>query len=203
MQAHFDAMSQGRLDSRDVLYFISWMVLSVLVARFVLAMRRGRLVREGTSLLLSTAILCVVMVLGQMLHGALDLTAEKRHTLADGTRQLLQDLQDDVLVTCYLTGELPQEWRRLEREMESLLQRMSRASDGKLTYQFVDIYAVDDPQTVGQNEQALYERGLQFTRIAFEENGMQSFKTVWPGAMVAYRGEESPIQFFGSEGAPG
>ena len=83
--------------------------------------------------------------------------------------------------------------------MESLLQRMSRASDGKLTYQFVDIYAVDDPQTVGQNEQALYERGLQFTRIAFEENGMQSFKTVWPGAMVSYRGEESPIQFFGSE----
>ena len=139
------------------------------------------------------------MVLGQMVHGAVDLTAEKRHTLADGTRQLLQDLQDDVLVTCYLTGELPQEWRRLEREMESLLQRMSRASDGKLTYQFVDIYAVDDPQTVGQNEQALYERGLQFTRIAFEENGMQSFKTVWPGAMVAYRGEESPIQFFGSE----
>ena len=199
MQARFDAMSQGRLDSRDVLYFVAWMVMSVLVARFVLATRRGRLVREGTSLALSTGILAVVMVLGQMVHGAVDLTAEKRHTLADGTRQLLQDLQDDVLVTCYLTGELPQEWRRLEREMESLLQRMSRASDGRLTYQFVDIYAVDDPQTVGQNEQALYERGLQFTRIAFEENGMQSFKTVWPGAMVAYRGEESPIQFFGSE----
>ena len=150
MQAHFDAMSQGRLDSRDVLYFISWMVLSVLVARFVLAMRRGRLVREGTSLVLSTAILGVVMVLGQLVHGALDLTLEKRHTLADGTRQLLEGLQDDVLITCYLTGELPREWRRLEGEMESLLQRMSRASDGKLTYQFVDIYAVDDPQTVGK-----------------------------------------------------
>ena len=199
MQAHFEAMSQGRLDSRDVLYFISWMVLSVLVARFMLVMRRGRLIREGTSLVLSTAILGVVIMLGQLVHGALDLTAEKRHTLADGTCQLLEGLQDDVLITCYLTGELPQEWRRLEQEMESLLQRMSRASGGKLTYQFVDIYAVDDPKTVGQNEQALFERGLKFTRIAFEENGMQSFKTVWPGAMVAYRGEEAPIQFFGSE----
>ena len=49
-----------------MLYFISWMVLSVLVARFVLAMRRGRLVREGTSLVLSTAVLGVVMVLGRL-----------------------------------------------------------------------------------------------------------------------------------------
>ena len=42
MEAHFDAMSQGRLDSRDVVYFVTWMAMSVLVARFVLALRRGR-----------------------------------------------------------------------------------------------------------------------------------------------------------------
>ena len=50
MESHFDAMSHGRLDSRDVLYFAIWMALSVLVSRFVLALRRGRVVREGTSL---------------------------------------------------------------------------------------------------------------------------------------------------------
>ena len=199
MESHFDAMSHGRLDSRDVLYFVAWMALSVLVSRFVLALRRGRVVREGTSLALSTAVLAVVLVLGQLVHGAVDLTAEKRHTLAPGTVQLLEGLQDDVLVTCYLTGSLPQEWKRLEGEVESLLQRMSQASDGKLSFQFVDIYAIDDPQTVGQNEQALFERGLEFTRIAFEDNGMQAFQTVWPGAMIAYRGEEEPVQFFGSD----
>ena len=199
MESHFDAMSHGRMDSRDVLYFVAWMALSVLVSRFVLALRRGRVVREGTSLALSTAVLAVVLVLGQLVHGAVDLTAEKRHTLAPGTVQLLEGLQDDVLVTCYLTGSLPQEWKRLEGEVESLLQRMSQASDGKLSFQFVDIYAIDDPQTVGQNEQALFERGLEFTRIAFEDNGMQAFQTVWPGAMIAYRGEEEPVQFFGSD----
>ena len=199
MESHFDAMSHGRMDSRDVLYFVAWMALSVLVSRFVLALRRGRVVREGTSLALSTAVLAVILVLGQLVHGAVDLTAEKRHTLAQGTVQLLEGLQDDVLVTCYLTGALPQEWKRLEGEVESLLQRMSQASDGKLSFQFVDIYAIDDPQTVGQNEQALFERGLEFTRIAFEDNGMQAFQTVWPGAMIAYRGEEEPVQFFGSD----
>lgn len=199
MESHFDAMSHGRLDSRDILYFGAWMAGSVLISRFVLAARRGRLLREGTSLALSMAVVSVVVVLGQLVHGAVDLTAEKRHTLAQGTVELLEGLQDDVLITCYLAGELPQEWKRLEGEVESLLQRMSQASEGRLAYQFVDIYSVDDPQTVGQNEQALFERGLQFTRIAFEENGRQAFQTVWPGAMISFRGEETPVQFFGSE----
>ncbi|MGB1384136.1 MAG: gliding motility-associated ABC transporter substrate-binding protein GldG [Flavobacteriales bacterium] len=199
MESHFEAMSHGRLDSRDVVYFLAWMAVSVLLARFVLALRRGRVLREGTSLALSTAVVAILVVLGQLVHGALDLTAEKRHTLAQGTLELLEGLQDDVLVTCYLTGELPQEWKRLEGEVESMLQRMAQASEGRLTFQFVDVYAVDDPQTVGQNEQALFERGLEFTRIAFEDNGRQAFQTVWPGAMISYRGEESPVQFFGSD----
>lgn len=199
METHFDAMSHGRLDSRDVLYFGAWMALSVLLARFVLALRRGRVVREGTSLALSAAVVAVLVVLGQLLHGAVDLTAEKRHTLAPGTIELLEGLQDDVLVTCYLTGELPQEWKRLEGEVASMLQRMAQASGGRLAYQFVDLYAIDDAQTIGQNEQALFERGLEFTRIAYEDNGKQAFQTLWPGAMISYRGEEEPVQFFGSD----
>ncbi|MGB1099668.1 MAG: gliding motility-associated ABC transporter substrate-binding protein GldG, partial [Flavobacteriales bacterium] len=147
----------------------------------------------------STAVMGVVIVLSQLVHGAVDLTAEKRHTLAEGTVALLEGLQDDVLVTCYLTGELPQEWMRLESEVESLLQRMAQASGGRLAFQFVDIYDIDDAQTIGQNEQALFERGLEFTRIAFEDNGRQAFQTIWPGAMISFRGEESPVQFFGSE----
>ena len=199
MESHFDAMSHGRLDSRDVLYFVAWMALSVLVSRFVLALRRGRVLREGTALMLSTAVLGVVIVLSQLVHGAVDLTAEKRHTLAEGTVALLEGLQDDVLVTCYLTGELPQEWKRLESEVQSLLQRMAQASGGRLAFQFVDIYDIDDAQTIGQNEQALFERGVEFTRIAFEDNGRQAFQTIWPGAMISFRGEENAVQFFGSE----
>ena len=91
------------------------------------------------------------------------------------------------------------EWKRLESEVESLLQRMAQASGGRLAFQFVDIYDIDDAQTIGQNEQALFEQGLEFTRIAFEDNGRQAFQTIWPGAMISFRGEESPVQFFGSE----
>ena len=79
--------------------------------------------------------------------------------------------------------------------MEAQLNRMAKASGGKLRYQFVDLYATDDAQTVGQNEQALFERGLQFTRIAYEDNGKQAFQTIWPGAMISFRGKRSRCNF--------
>jgi len=199
MQAHFESMSRGLLDSRDVVYFGAWMAMSMVVARFVLAQRRGRILREGTSLVLSSAVVLILVALGQFMHVAVDLTAEKRHTLAPGTLKLLDELQDDVLVTCYLTGELPVGWKRLERAAESQLQAMSQASGGRVSYQFVDLYASGDANTIGQNEQALFERGLQFTRIAYQDGGAQAFQTIWPGAMVSYRGEERPVQFFASE----
>ena len=49
MESHFDAMSHGRLDSRDVLYFATWMALSVLGVAVCFGLAPGR-VREGTSL---------------------------------------------------------------------------------------------------------------------------------------------------------
>ena len=49
----------------------------------------SRLVRGHAWLV--TAVLTVLIVLGQLVHGDVDLTAEKRHTLAAGTTELLEE----------------------------------------------------------------------------------------------------------------
>ena len=47
MESHFDAMSQeGSIPE----IITTWMALCIVVSRFVLALRRERLIREGTSL---------------------------------------------------------------------------------------------------------------------------------------------------------
>ena len=199
MESHFDAMSHGRLDSRDVLYFATWMALSVLVSRFVLALRRGRVVREGTSLLLSNGVVAVIVVLGQLVHGAVDLTAEKRHTLAPGTLELLDGLQDDVLVTCYLTGELPQEWKRLESEVESLLKRMAQASGRE-----VDVPACGFVRHGRCPNRGAERAGVVRTRSQVYTNRLRGqWQAGLPNDLARcddfVQGEEEPVQFFGSD----
>ena len=104
-----------------------------------------------------------------------------------------------MFVTCYLDGEFPANWKRLEVAIRNQLQDFAKVANGNLRFQFVYIYEIDDRQTIGQNEEKLVEQGLQFTRIAFEENGLQAFKTVWPAAILTYGGNREVVQFFKSE----
>lgn len=199
MQAHYDALSRGRLDVPDVLYFLWLDVLFLGLARFGLQKRLDQPKANAISLILRIAIAGVVCGLGASFNIFFDLTAEKRHTLTTATESTLENLHDEVLITCYLTGENPAMWQRLEVAIEEKLKEFADAANGQLRYQFVDIYNSDDPQTIGQNEQTLYEKGLGFTRIAFDAQGAKSYKTIWPAAILNHKGQEIPIQFFRSE----
>ena len=129
----------------------------------------------------------------------LDFTEEKRFTMTEATQSMLESLEDEVFVTCYLTGDYPAQWKRLERAIRYQLEDMAAWSGGNLRFQFVDIYEIDDRQTIGQNEEKLVEQGLNYSRIAFTESGAQAFKTIWPAALISYQGKTEPVQFFRSE----
>ena len=103
-EAHYRSLSRGLIDTRDVAYFIFVDLLFLQFARFVLALERGRLGREGMRLLMVVSIGSVLLFATQILHTSFDLTAEKRHTLTEGSIVLLDELTDnskDVVVTCY------------------------------------------------------------------------------------------------------
>jgi ABC-2 type transport system permease protein len=158
---------------------------------------RGR--EQVIEWVLSTAIAAVVAWGCSFASFQLDFTEEKRFTMTEATQSLLESLEDEVFVTCYLTGDYPAQWKRLERAIRYQLEDMAAWSGGNLRFQFVDIYEIDDRQTIGQNEEKLVEQGLNYSRIAFSESGTQAFKTIWPAALISYQGKTEPVQFFRSE----
>ena len=118
----------------------------------------------------------------------------QRHSLSEGGKAICSQLEEDVIVTCYLTGDLPKEWRHLENEIGSFLEQLSRESGGRIQYQFVDIYDDDnDEESIGNKESELRNRGLTFTRLNYERGGQRVAQNLWPGLMIASRGEEVPI----------
>lgn len=199
MQVHYEALSRGRLDSLDVMYFLFLNALFLSLAHFRLQQRHKKSTDHLIGFALQVGIAGGLYWMVSSLAFSVDLTAEKRYTLTEATETTLANLEDEVLVTCYLTGENPAAWQRLEREIEEKLIEFSDLSSGQLRYQFVDIYASEDPKTIGENEQTLFEKGMQFTRIAFEQQGAKAFKTLWPAAILTYQGKEVPIQFFRSD----
>ncbi len=199
MEAHYRGMSRGWISSQDLGYFGAWIAVMGLATRWSLASRKGRIREDGLQFLLGTAVTGAVLALFTVFPWSLDWTAEGRHTLSPATVKMLESMEEEVSVTCYLSGTYPADWQRLERSIRDKFEEFAVRSGGKFRYQFEDIYATEDAQTIGENENKLWELGLRFTRIGFQEQGVKAFKTVWPAAMVYAKGKEYPVQFFKSE----
>ncbi len=151
------------------------------------------------NLFLSIGILFFLAFILTFVFFKLDLTEEKRHTLTEPTKEMLGSLEDKVFVRCYLTGEFPAGFKRLEQNIKERLDEFRDYSNSQIEYEFIDPYASGNKKTIEETENALYEKGLRFTRLSYEENGAQQSKLIWPGAIIEYRGKEFPVQFFKSD----
>jgi gliding-associated putative ABC transporter substrate-binding component GldG len=153
-------------------------------------------------------LLGLALSLGIVLAGALilsyyffkiDLTEEKRHTLTPSTISMLEGLDDQIFVRVYLHGKFPAGFKRLERSIRERLDEFKDYSGDLVNYEFIDPYESGDKKTIKENEQALYEKGLKFTTLDYEENGVRQSTNIWPGAIIEYKGQEYPVQFFKSD----
>lgn len=89
-------------------------------------------------LLAGLAALVLLNLLAQWFFWRYDLTAEKRYTLSQGTRALLQRLPQAVYVTVYLEGDFPYPIARYKRAIETLLAEMRVVSPKPFHYIFIN-----------------------------------------------------------------
>jgi ABC-2 type transport system permease protein len=112
-------------------------------------------------LLLVVSLLCV----SNIFYYRLDLTAEKRYTLSDKTKSILDGLKEDVYVEVYLDGELPPPFKRLHDRVNELLVQCANDSKIKLHFQFFDPSTISDKKKKDDFINQLISRGVLPTTI--------------------------------------
>lgn len=123
----------------------------------------------------------------------LDLTEERRYSVAPVTKDVLGKLDDVVYVEVYLEGEFPPGFRRLQAAIRETLEEFRVYGGTNIQYKFVDPSA--DPNLRARNEfyQQLAKKGLQPTNLFAMENGRKVEKIIFPGAVVTYGGQEEAV----------
>ena len=135
--SHFENVARGVIDLRDVVYFVStsafFLVLAVgVVSRERLSASRAESRRLRSAAWLVTAVVLVVNLLGSHIRGRVDLTSDSLYTLSDGTRQVLEELDDLVQIKLYVSDELPPEIQLQLRDVRDLISDMRSAAGGSL-----------------------------------------------------------------------
>jgi len=151
-----------------------------------------------TQLALGLVLIILVNIISSFVFTRLDLTSEKRYSLSDATKSMLDEIDDLVFFRIYLEGDFPAGFKRLARETRELLDEF-RAYNNNIEYQFINPSESSDNMERQRIYQQLVEKGLNPTDLQVKTKDGTSTKLIFPGAIASYHGREMPVELLLSQ----
>lgn len=187
---HYRSVSRGVLDIRDIAYFIFVTVFFCEAAR--ISLRRSRITRP-LAITGATAALCILL---SLIHIRVDLTEDRRFTLAEPTKKILRELESDLKVDVYLDGDLPIAFRKLRRSVEQYLDEFRISSGKKIRYDFINPSGSSDRAERERLHSELMSRGLNPVNVmASDGEGGRTQKRIFPSLTVTSGETVIPVNF--------
>ena len=179
---HYDSMSRGVIDFSDIWYFITISQFFLFITfrkKFSLRLLGVSLVLVMTNLIASNVVL------------RLDLTAEKRHSISESTKKLLENQEHGVKVDVYLDGDMNVGFLRLKKSVGYLLDEMDRYAAIGLNVEFSDpLSEASSEKQRNQIMAKMQRKGLQPTMVHdYDNNGNTLQKVIFPWAVVSCAGD--------------
>ena len=144
------------------------------------------------SFFITLVIIVVINVIGSFVFTRFDLTAEKRYTLSETTKETLRNLDDYVYFKVYLEGDFPAGFKKLRRETKEMLDEF-RAYSKYIDYEFINPSEGSDRNEIEEGYRLLYQAGLNPTNVIDQNpDGSTKQMIIWPGTLVSY-GNETEI----------
>jgi gliding-associated putative ABC transporter substrate-binding component GldG len=149
----------------------------------------------GELLMLANAIVMVVLIniLSSNYFFRVDLTEEKRYSIKQPTKDVLERLDDDVHIDVYLYGELNPAFERFRKSIQETLDEFRIYSNNKVHYTFIDPAAASSQQARTEFMSDLAARGIRPTNVIDTKNGERVEKIIFPGVIVSYGGMEKGV----------
>ncbi len=186
---HFSGLARGVVDSRDIIYYLSLIVLFVLLATVSATQETGqslwrwkdfrlgqRFMRAGIII----GILVFVNLLSVRNFVRLDMTENKAYTLSDVTKKFLASLDDTFLVRAYFSPELPPPYHNHRRSVQQLLEEFRAYSNGRFHYKFIN--PLGGP---GEEQEALRE-GITPVQVKVIKNNRYQSTKAYAGLAFSY-----------------
>jgi len=127
--------------------------------------------------------LILLNIFNQRLYTRIDLTSDKRYTLASVTKEVINKIDKQLLIKVYLEGDFPSEFKRLQIETRQFLEELS-ANNSLIKIQFI--------RPDNQREK-LIKAGMIPSQLTVKEDGILSNAIIFPWAEISYKNKTSKV----------
>lgn len=162
--------------------------------------------KTGDMLLLANGVVALILIniLSSQFFFRLDLTEEKRYTIHASTREMLENLDDEVYVEVFLEGELNAAFRRFQKAIRETLEMFRIYSGNSVQYSFTDPATALSQKARSEFMADLASKGIQPTNVIDTGEGERIERIIFPGVVVSYGGAEKGVMLLkgNKAGAP-
>ena len=151
-------------------------------------------------LIIIAAILIVINIIADYVHSYIDLTEEKRFTLAESTTNLLYEVEDRIIIKVLLEGKFPASFKRLQQATREMVGEF-RDENSDIDYVFEDP-TEGDMDNVNNRIRSLAELGVVGRSLTYFEGKEKVQKLVFPYALVQYGDREVIVNLLETASGP-
>ncbi|HEX5154448.1 MAG TPA: gliding motility-associated ABC transporter substrate-binding protein GldG [Parafilimonas sp.] len=136
----------------------------------------------------------ILIFISTALRYRIDLTAEKRFSLNESTKQLLDSIDSTINITVFLTGDLPADYKKLSMATNDLLSEFRDLSHNNIRFHF------EKPgENLPDSQRTHFYDSLQRIGVVFEQssdiasgNEKATQQLIIPSAIIEY-GDYRPV----------
>jgi len=192
--AHYESVSRGVLDTRDLGYFVCLSAFFIWCTLLVIKIQRQK-TADRKGLISGLAFIVAVAIISSLAFTRFDFTKEKRFTISKISRGILDSLPKNVKVTVYLEGDnFPAAFKRLRSATKDMLNDLEAYSHAKLQFDFVDPLKGQSSDQQQQTLQAMSEKGIEPTNLSEKTDNGLTQKLIIPYAVVSSGDKEIPVK---------
>ncbi len=182
MQLHFERMSQGIIDTRDVFYFLGTIILFITLT--IIVIKKGLKSTKIKFIGLVLATVVILNLIGNSFYNRFDLTQDKRFTLSEATKNLVIETPAPIVIDVLLKGDFPSEFKRLQSEIKQLLEEFN-SLNSNVEYIFTNPLEEEALRVETINQ--LQQFGLTPMEVSVQESGKTEIETIVPWAILSFQ----------------
>ncbi len=120
----------------------------------------------------------------------MDLTQDKRYTLSDPAKEILDQIKSPLIIDVFLEGDFPSEFKKLQNETRYLLEEIKNYNSN-ISFIFSNpVEEGSDPNLIAQQ---FSDFGMTPLPLKVKRNGKESAQTIFPWATANHNGKAVPI----------
>ena len=145
-------------------------------------------------------VIVAINIAAQTFYTRFDFTKEKRYTLNEKTKEILQKTTNEITITVFLDGEIPAAFRRLSNATKDLLNDYKAYANANIKIVFAE--PLKDAPASEQNSiiEKHMDLGIRPMAVNIKNDAGLSQKIIFPMALFQYGERQIPVNLLQKTG---